>query len=167
MPLPVPNPAPNQHMVGSNAMALRWPVNKNRTVPQTAVANGAGSTTTIVCANGQGPTIIIGDKVRLFVAANTLKEATLFTITNKVVAGSTTYTFAPAAGGATASGDYISKTADISDITLPGNYLDIAAMDARLTAINAGVYTQARLNSMTVNDKLYAIRLNDDAEMVG
>ncbi len=36
------------------------------------------------------------------------------------------------------------------------------ALDTRLAAINAGYYTAARLNAMTQNDKVYAIRLADD-----
>lgn len=51
-------------------------------------------------------------------------------------------------------------------LATPANYTDIASLDARLIAINAGVYTQARLNSMTVNDKIYAVILNDDPEYV-
>lgn len=38
---------------------------------------------------------------------------------------------------------------------------DIAAMRARLAAIDAGLYTAAYLNKMTMNDMVYAIRLND------
>ena len=39
---------------------------------------------------------------------------------------------------------------------------DISAMRTRLAAIDAGFYTAARLNSMLVNDMIYAIRLNDN-----
>lgn len=48
------------------------------------------------------------------------------------------------------------------DLTTPGNYASIATLDARLQAINAGYYTQALLDKMTANDKVYAVRLNDD-----
>lgn len=44
----------------------------------------------------------------------------------------------------------------------PANYTSNASLDARLATINAGIYTQARLDQMTANDKIYAIRLNDD-----
>lgn len=37
----------------------------------------------------------------------------------------------------------------------------IAAMRTRLQAIDAGLYTDDYLNTMTVNDMKYAIRLND------
>lgn len=48
----------------------------------------------------------------------------------------------------------------------PTNYDTVSAMDARLIAINAGWYTQTRLDAMTANDKVYAIRLNDDLNTV-
>lgn len=37
----------------------------------------------------------------------------------------------------------------------------IAAMRTRLAAIDAAFYTAARLNTMTVNDMVYAIRVAD------
>jgi hypothetical protein len=43
------------------------------------------------------------------------------------------------------------------------NASDIASMRARLQVISATAYTNARLDSMTMNDMLYAIRLNDEA----
>jgi hypothetical protein len=43
------------------------------------------------------------------------------------------------------------------------NYVDVAALRARLTAINAGYYTAAVLNLMTKNDMVYAVRVADDA----
>lgn len=39
---------------------------------------------------------------------------------------------------------------------------DITAMDAQLTTLNAGYYTAALLNSMTANDKVYALRQGYD-----
>lgn len=51
-------------------------------------------------------------------------------------------------------------------LTTPANYASIAAMDARLNAISSTIYTQAKLDQMTANDKAYAIRLNDDAGTV-
>lgn len=41
--------------------------------------------------------------------------------------------------------------------------LTIDAMRTRLAAIDAGFYTARRLNSMTVNDMKYAIRVADHA----
>lgn len=46
--------------------------------------------------------------------------------------------------------------------TTPANYASLTAIDARLTAINATIYSQAQLDKMTSNDKIYALRLNDD-----
>lgn len=42
----------------------------------------------------------------------------------------------------------------------------IASMRARLTAIDSGVYTTARLNQMTYNDMVYAIRRNDESASI-
>lgn len=39
--------------------------------------------------------------------------------------------------------------------------LDVDAMRARLAVIDAAYYTSARLNTMTYNDMMYAIRLAD------
>lgn len=43
------------------------------------------------------------------------------------------------------------------------NFQSITKMRARLAAINGGLYTAAYLNTMTFNDMVYAIRLNDYA----
>lgn len=43
------------------------------------------------------------------------------------------------------------------------NYASVAGLRARLTAVNATYYTAARLESMTKNDMVYAVRLADDA----
>jgi hypothetical protein len=50
---------------------------------------------------------------------------------------------------------------DASSQTTPANYVSNATLDARLIAIG-GIYTQAYVDSMTQNDKIYAIRVNDD-----
>jgi hypothetical protein len=47
-------------------------------------------------------------------------------------------------------------------VATPANYASISAIDARLNAISATSYSAARLASMTLNDKVYALRLNDD-----
>ncbi len=44
---------------------------------------------------------------------------------------------------------------------LTGNALSISSMRTRLTAINAGYYTAAKLNNLSYNDMIYAIRQND------
>lgn len=46
--------------------------------------------------------------------------------------------------------------------TVHTNTKDVAALRARLTAINPTSYTSARLDAMTVNDMIFAIRQNDD-----
>lgn len=47
-------------------------------------------------------------------------------------------------------------------VATPANYASVSALKARLTAINSTSYTTARMNQMTVNDLIYAVRLNDD-----
>ena len=54
--------------------------------------------------------------------------------------------------GANAAGNFSADT----------DFNSIATMRARLTAINAGNYTAAKLDAMTKNDMAYAIRLNDE-----
>lgn len=48
-------------------------------------------------------------------------------------------------------------------LATPANYADTGSLRSRLAAINAGYYTSARLNNMTKNDMIYAVRVNDDA----
>lgn len=120
--------------------------------------NAGGTTTTLVGANaapGVDDTNVIrrGEKFRLFTSAGILKQETVFTVTAIAVAGSTTVTFTPAAAVATANGD-IARQVGVSD------YISHASMDARLLA--AGGYTQAQIDIMTENDKVFAIRLKDD-----
>lgn len=153
------------HQISSN-VELGF-VDKRRTAPDSNThvsrgvalftANGAGSTTTIVGANAVPNTddtnvIRRGEKFRLFTSAGVLKQETVFTVTGIAVAASTTVTFTPAANGATASGD-IARQVGVSDLTSQ------ATMDARLLALN---YSQANINAMTENDKIYAIRVSDD-----
>lgn len=44
-------------------------------------------------------------------------------------------------------------------LTESANYQTVSNLKARLTALNPTAYTAARLNSMTVNDMVYALRL--------
>lgn len=46
------------------------------------------------------------------------------------------------------------------------NLATISDMRTRLDAIDSGYYTADRLNKMTYNDMVYAIRLNDHASKV-
>lgn len=41
------------------------------------------------------------------------------------------------------------------------DYVSIATLRARLAAIDAGFYTAARLNAMSRNDMVYAVRVAD------
>lgn len=49
-----------------------------------------------------------------------------------------------------------------SDIVTPVNYSSVTALRARLAAANAGYYTSAKLDQMTVNDMVFAVRNIDD-----
>lgn len=42
----------------------------------------------------------------------------------------------------------------------------ISALRTRLAAIDAGFYTAEKLNTMTLNDMIYAVRLNDNASSI-
>lgn len=50
-----------------------------------------------------------------------------------------------------------------SSIGTPANYASESALDTRLDAISSTSYSAARLRTMTTNDKIYALRLNDDS----
>lgn len=54
------------------------------------------------------------------------------------------------------------SSSDTSPLGTAANYASNSTLDARLTAISATTYSASRLNSMTQNDKIYAVRLNDD-----
>jgi hypothetical protein len=60
----------------------------------------------------------------------------------------------------------VADQGNTSNITTPLNYTSISAMRTRLAAINAGYYTAAQLDSMTTNDMVYALRVNDDATSI-
>lgn len=95
------------------------------------------------------------------------------TLTNITSAGVLTYSGADATA-TTSHGIYLTGTYNtgpnktnvnggISDQEgFDLDYLDtIASMRARLIVINATYYTTARLNQMTFNDLMYAVRRND------
>lgn len=142
-------------------------VNTHITTPTTAfTANAPGTTTTLVGANatpGAANTNVIrvGERFRLFAAGAALpKQETVFTVTAVAVAASTTVTFSPAANGATVSTD-VAKLVDSDP------YSDMAALDSALLAINGGnSYTAARLNQMTANDKIWALRQETDKDSI-
>lgn len=49
-------------------------------------------------------------------------------------------------------------TLDALALTEANNYDQVSTLKSRLAAINATSYTAARLNAMTVNDMVYALR---------
>lgn len=52
------------------------------------------------------------------------------------------------------------------DLATPANYQSSADIDTRLLAIG-GIYTQLYLDTLTFNDKVYALKLNDDSTNYG
>jgi hypothetical protein len=128
--------------------------------PVVFTANASGTTTTIVGANATPSAntnvIRVGEKVVLKNAAGARKEEKVFTVTAVAVAASTTVTFSPAAAVATASTDTLQLVAGLD---FPE---DNESLDRRLNTINGTTYTQARLDTMTQNDKVYALRVQDD-----
>lgn len=54
------------------------------------------------------------------------------------------------------------EAGNAANIATPANYQSVSSMRTRLAAINAGYYTAARLNQMSRNDMIFAIRQNDD-----
>lgn len=124
-------------------------------------ANAAGTTTTIVGANAAPGTndnnvIRRGEKVKLFNSAGTLKEEKVFEVTTIAVGASTTVTFAPAAAAATASGDFMK-------LVTTDHLKSMEDLDARLVALG---FTQAFVDKMTLNDKLFQIRIKDEPQSI-
>lgn len=46
------------------------------------------------------------------------------------------------------------------------DYVSVTALRTRLAAIDGTYYTAARMNTMTYNDMVYAVRLNDSASTI-
>lgn len=121
------------------------------------ICTGAGSTTTLVGAAANLATSLnclrLGERFKIFNSAGNPKEDTVFTVTAHN--GTTTVTFTPAAAVATASGDTARMVG--ADAFASSNDLDNFL-------INTGVYTQLQLDKMTMNDKIYAVRLALDPD---
>lgn len=47
-------------------------------------------------------------------------------------------------------------------VSTPLNYTSVTAMRTRLAAANGTYYTSAKLDQMTTNDMIYALRMIDD-----
>lgn len=55
------------------------------------------------------------------------------------------------------------QTTTDTGLTTPASIASVAALRTRLAAINGAYYTTARLNEMTKNDMVYAVRLADES----
>lgn len=120
-------------------------------------ANGAGTTTTLVGATQANGTnaVRVGDKGVIFNASGVAVDSyRVVTVTTVTTGASDTITFSPALTAATASGFTLRSVN-------PEAYIDNNSLDARLVAAG-GCYTQAYVDGMTQNDKVYAVRLLDD-----
>ncbi len=53
-----------------------------------------------------------------------------------------------------------------SGLNTPLNYTSVTALRTRLAAISGTTYTSAVLDQMTVNDMVFAVRMNDDKTTV-
>lgn len=53
-----------------------------------------------------------------------------------------------------------------SDIVTPVNYTSVNALRSRLNTLNSTYYNSAMLNSMTVNDMVFAVRNADDPKTI-
>lgn len=127
--------------------------------PAVFTANATGTTTTMVGANADPTTgvmgtnvVRIGDEFKLFTSGNVLKQETVFRVTAIAVAGSTTVTFTPAANTAPVSGD-VMKLVGVM------NQYSINEKDRRLVQLG---FSAARIATLTENDKDYQIRVSDD-----
>lgn len=65
--------------------------------------------------------------------------------------------------------NFVNSTKAVADmngsgagVATPLNYTSITALRARLAAISGTTYTSAVLDQMSVNDMVYAVRMNDD-----
>lgn len=50
--------------------------------------------------------------------------------------------------------------------TTPANYLDVGGLRARLAALQPATFTAKKLNEMTKNDMVFALRHLDDAASI-
>ena len=125
-------------------------------------ANAAGTTTTIVGANAAPGTndvnvIRRGERFKVFAAgAAQPKEEKVLTVTGVAVAGSTTVTFIPALLVATASGDFLKRVGAVSLNSM--QEIDDALIATGLVCYNS----QAKVDALTLNDKLYALQQIND-----
>lgn len=127
----------------------------------------AGTTTTLICTHaeaegyrriaGNGLTYDLYDSTETVKASGTGKTITSVAL-NTPSLGRATVTFAAAAGGNTAAGDYFVRAgANVKDFSSIDN------MDARIIALGGAVYAGAaglrRLSQMGENDKKYVLNL--------
>lgn len=141
------------------------------TLLATVTADGANTVTVDSIENLQ-----VGMKVDITHRTTGAVLASNRTITGITSAGVVTYDGADAAAttdhGLYQTGQFAAGRSNVNGGNTPGagysdpTLLSIDAMRERLAAIDAGYYTAARLNNMTMNDMVYAIRRNDDSATI-
>lgn len=103
----------------------------------------------------------VGMLIDILTRSNLAVVASSRTITNIASTGVITYDGADVAA-TTADGIYFAGQGQSNEREyVDPDFNSIASMKARLTAIDSGFYTAARLNTMTYNDMVFAIRTND------
>lgn len=124
--------------------------------------NATGTTTTAkgadaVPATADTNVVRRGEDFKLFNSSGVAKEETVFRITGVAsAAGTTTLTFTPAAAVAPVSGDILKRVG-------PDQFDDVSDLDFALNAFSGTTYPQSVLDTMTINDKVYALRNIQDA----
>lgn len=123
--------------------------------------DATGTTTTAVGADAtlaDGTNVVrAGEKFVLENASGVRKEETVFTVSSAASStGTTTVTFSPAAATAPVSTDTLRL---VTSSPMTSN----KSLDERLNAIDTTLYSQANLDHMTQNDKIYALRVYDDS----
>lgn len=174
----MPEPSSTQHQLKEvlefpattdKRRAVDWPTRNDAAVNKYGTAVAAGTTTTLIVRNEDAEyyrdALRFGYTLDLYDSTYTVKATgtgkTVSSITNNAVTGQSTVTFAVAAAGATAAGDFFVRAGAFPD---GRSYQSIERIDARLAAFApyTGAAGAQRLLDMTANDKLYALRMIDD-----
>lgn len=142
----------------------------NKTLLATVTADGANTVTVDDISR-----LRVGDVIDIITRADGTVIADARTITGITSAGVVTYSGANVTASAADSIYYDATVASRSsqnggtstDRGLKiANLGDHAEMRARLKVIDSTYYTDARINNMTENDAIYAIRLNQESASV-
>lgn len=176
----MPEPSSTQHQI-KEVLAFPATADKRRAVDRQGTRNdaavnkygvavAAGTTTTLIVRNEDaeyyrdalrfGYTLDLYDSTYTVKATGTAK--TVSSVTNNLVTDQSTVTFAVAAAGATAAGDFFVRAGAFPD---GRSYQSVERLDERLNDVapyNVAIAGAQRLLDMNANDKEYAMRMLDD-----